>query len=159
MINVDLWARLEKIGEEDPQVKAYLLNLDDSNVSLEFLVIPSKINIKGNCEYSDSYPAFATKGYTKYMYSEFVTVDIDDLIFTVPCHNRSMLPIERQLDKLRYPLPNKLEPPSLSFVYGKRSIQPLRLKSYDIQEIDHLNGIPTTIKVDLSLFATDIPEL
>lgn len=150
MINSSLWGRLEKVGTEDLTTKAYLLNLEDTSKRFEFMLLPSRIQIAAANNYRKSYAMFGNKGYVRYENSQLITVAISDLLFTVPNNNRSMIPVEKDLDRLRFPSPNKLEPPQLSFVFGKRSIQPLLLEEYSIDEQTHINGLPTTIVVSLS---------
>lgn len=159
MINNDLWKLLEKVGTEDLLTKAYLLNLDDQKQRFEFMFLPSNISIEGSNSHKETYAMFGKKGYLRYESSQLCRVQISDLIFTVPRRNRSMIPIERGLESLRYPLAGKLEPPLTSFVFGKRSIQPLRLESYSVQELEHINGTPTALSVGLSFIASDIIKL
>jgi len=159
MINADLWRRLEKIGEEDTTTKAYLISLENTAKRFEFMFFPSSIEINASNKFSESYAMFGTKGFLRYNRSELVRIDISDLIFTVPRHNRSMIPVEKDLDSLRYPSKDQLEPTNLSFVFGKRSIQPLKLAEYSITESEHLNGVPTTLLVSLSFIASDSIKL
>lgn len=159
MINNDLWRRLEKVGNEDLTTKAYLLNLENSTKRFEFMLYPGNINIEASNNHKESYAMFGTKGFLRYENSELARVSIDNLLFTVPMHNRSMILVERDLELLRYPVTGKLQPANLSFVYGKRSIQPLQLSSYEIEETEHLNGVPTTLIISLSFIAQDLIKL
>ena len=158
MINHDLWKSLEKIGSEDLTIKAYLLNLEDTTKRFEFMFYPGSVSISGANTLKESYAMFG-RGNLKYESSQLVRVDVNDLMFTVPRHNRSMIPIEKDLDLLRYPAKGKIQTPSLAFVYGKRSIQPLQLESYKIDEIAHLNGVPTDLLVSISFIAQDVIKL
>lgn len=159
MINSNLWKALEKLGTEDSTTKAYLINLNDNSQRWEFMYLPNSITIEGTNTYREAYPMFGSKGYIRYESSQLQRVSISDLIFTVPRHNRSMIPIEKDLDLLRYPKTKTIDAPKLSFVYGRRSIQPLLLESYSIEETEHLNGVPTYLVVSLSLIAQDTLKL
>lgn len=153
--NGNLHNQLPVISQENPILKAYLINIDDQAEIWEFLVNPQVINYSADSSYSTNFALFGKQPNTRFQSANVGKISISDLTMTTPGHIRSLRPIMISLEALRLPKADQISPPKLSFVYGQRVIQPLFLQSVSFQESEHLNGEPTLITVSLSFIGAD----
>lgn len=193
--NFALHNRLPVIGQEDSEIRCYLLNMDDENQRWEFLVLPTSISYTASNDFSNSYALFGTDPNTRYRGSQVGSLRISDIVLSTPSHQRSLRPLMKSLEALRFPqvfdptfgtpplVPTEtveppfqppieppiqppiteppitlpidttskyLYPPRLSLVWGSRVIQPLYLTDISFDEVEHLNGEPTTINLSIA---------
>ena len=155
MINIEKIKELEELQESEVNLESVLIDLEDQNTVFTFLWVPTSYTYSANNRYSTSYAMFGQIPHTRFISSEVGTLNIDNILFMTPCHNRSLATVRRELEALRKRKEGKFEPSRLSWVTGNNVIQPLFLQNLSMTTLDHVDGVPVSMNVSLSFIGAD----
>lgn len=151
-VEVDSSAVVQRMATEAPRIPR-------GELVWKFLINPERIRFQGgDAEYETLLPHLNTAPHVAFKGNSSRTIEFSDLWLETWFESRSVQPLLDGIRRLQEANPNnrEYEPPTMTFVFGSRRIEPVKVVKAAWVENKWLSGAPAGARMTLTL--QEIPE-